>query len=347
MTSYRFGIVGLSWITSEPAGEATHPVLGPAMPHTHLSGLARIPEATVVAGCDISADARQLFIERWDTTWPGLAVFDDYKRMLAETELDIVCVATPDHLHGQIVMDAAAAGVKGIFCEKPISTHTDEVDEMIAALDAHNVVCSVNHTRRWNPTWVAAREALRAGAIGDLVTVTGRLGGERAMLWRNLSHVIDMMNYFVDADPEWVVGELQEGFEEYGLRYHGDGGRDAALEPGANAYVAWNNGVRGVLLGMKRAVASLQVDLIGSTGTIQVTDQSATMQLQTDQGLVSKPIVPRYSRIGMEAAIADLINAVATGAAPQSPPLDARRTVSIIDGILASQAAGNTRVPAP
>ncbi len=347
MTVYRFGIVGLSWITSEPPGEATHPVLGTAMPHSHLSGLARIPAAQVVAGCDINAETRQLFVERWDTTWPGLAVFDDYRRMLAETDLDIVCVATPDHLHGDIVKASAVAGVKGIFCEKPMSTHTDEVDEMIAALDEHGVVCSVNHTRRWNPTWVAARETLRSGVIGELVTVTGRLGGERAMLWRNHSHVIDMLNYFVDADPVWVVGELQAGFEDYGLRYHGDGGRDASLEPGANAYIAWSNGVRGSLFGMKAGVATLQVDVIGSKGTITVTDQSVALQVQTDMGLVTKPIVPSYSRIGMEAALADLIDSVATGNAPQSPPRDARRTVSIIDGILASQAAGNVRVAVP
>ncbi len=347
MSAYRFGIVGLSWITSDPAVAGTHPVLGNSMPHTHLTGLARIPEATVVAGCDISATARQQFIERWDTTWPGLAVFDDYQRMLADVDLDIVCVATPDHLHAQIVKDAAEAGVKGIFCEKPMSTHTDEVDDMIAALDAHGVVCSVNHTRRWNPPYVAAREALRSGAIGDLVTVIGRLGGERAMLWRNHSHVIDMLNYFADAEPVWVVGELQVGFENYGLRYHGDGGRDASLEPGANAYIAWENGVRGSLFGMKHGVAALQIELIGSTGTMTVTDHGATIQQMTSDGLVSRSLVPSYSMVGMQAALADLINAVATGTPPQSTPREARRTVAIIDGILASQATGNTRVAVP
>ena len=43
MTPYRVGIVGLSWITTDPAGEATHPVLGTAVPGTHLSGMANLP----------------------------------------------------------------------------------------------------------------------------------------------------------------------------------------------------------------------------------------------------------------------------------------------------------------
>ncbi len=344
---YRFGIVGLSWITSDPSGEATHRVLGTAMPGTHLSGMANLPEVQVVAGCDISADARQLFVERWDATWPGLAVFDDYHRMLDELDLDIVCVATPDNLHAEVVIAAANAGVKGIFCEKPMSTHTDEVDEMIAALDANGVVCSVNHTRRWMPNYVAAREVIRSGAIGNVATVTGRLGGERAMLWRNHSHMIDLLNYFAEGTPEWVIGELETGFEDYGLRYHGDGGRDAALEPGANAYIAWDNGVRGFLVGEKRGLSALNVEISGATGRVVVNDQTAFLDQLTESGLKSSPIIPRYSMGGMQAAVADLIHAVSTGETPQSPPSEARKTVAIIDGILASQANGNVRVAVP
>ena len=50
MTPYRVGIVGLSWITTDPAGEATHPVLGTAVPCTHLRGMANLPTVKVVAG---------------------------------------------------------------------------------------------------------------------------------------------------------------------------------------------------------------------------------------------------------------------------------------------------------
>ena len=98
--------------------------------------MARIPEVQVVAGCDISAEARERFLERWEPPGPDLLVFDDYDAMLQEVPLDIVAIATPDNLHGPVVKAAANAGVKAIFCEKPISTHTDEVDEMIAAIEA-------------------------------------------------------------------------------------------------------------------------------------------------------------------------------------------------------------------
>lgn len=344
MTRYRVGIVGLSWITTDPAGEASHPVLGTAIPGTHLSGMANLSNIDVVAGCDISEAARNQFIERWDSTWPGLAVYGDYEKMLADVPLDVVSVATPDNLHPAIVIAAANAGVKAIFCEKPISTHTDEVDEMIAAIEKNGTVVSVNHTRRWGPTYVAAREAVRSGRIGDLVMIIGRHGGERAMLWRNSSHIIDIMNYFAEANPTWAMGELEPALADYGTRYHGDGGRDASLEPAANAYWAYDSGVRAFLSGMKTAVPQLQIDLIGSTGTIIVSDDLARIETPTETGLSTTPIIPHYTMGGMQAAVADLLSSLEGGTEPQSPPREARKAVAIIEGILQSQVDGNNRV---
>lgn len=344
MTSYRVGIVGLSWITNDPAGPGTHPVLGNAQPGTHLSGMARIPGLQVVAGCDISQPARDRFLERWSGTWPDLLVFDDYRAMLEDVPLDLVAIATPDNLHGPVLKAAVEAGVKAIFCEKPISTHTDEVDEMIAAVEAAGIPVNVNHTRRWNPTWVASREALRSGRIGDLVTIIGKFGGERAMLWRNDSHLIDIINYFANANPVWVVGELEPAHADYGTRYHGDGGRDASLEPAANAFWAYDSGVRAFLSGMKTAVPILEVELIGSSGIITVSDSEAWVREITENGIATTPILPSYSMVGMQAAVVDLIHALESGETPQSPPREARKAVAIIEGILQSQANGNHRV---
>jgi predicted dehydrogenase len=344
MSSHRVGIVGLSWITSEPANPGSAPVLGPAAPHSHLSALAAIPSATVVAGCDINPEARDLFHQRWEGTWPGLTSYADYNEMIRDEQLDLICVATPDHLHGDIVRVAAAAGIRAIFCEKPMSTNVADVDSMIEAIERHGAVVNVNHTRRWMPPYVAARETVRAGAIGDLVQVTVHFGGERAMLWRNHSHFLDLICYFAESDPTWVTAELEAGFEDYGTSYGGDGGRDASLEPGLNAYIAFANGVRAFLGGMKRATPQINVDLIGSEGTIHVDDQGATLVVSSERGLATTPIVPRGTMQGMQAGIADLIAALETGQEPQCPPREARKTVALIEGILASQAAGNARI---
>jgi predicted dehydrogenase len=344
MGSYRVGVVGLSWITSEPALPGTHPVLGAAAPHSHLSALAAIQSATVVAGCDISAEARNLFVERWNGTWPGLHAYHDYEEMLRDERLDLVCVATPDHLHGDVVRSAAEAGARAIFCEKPISTNLADVDAMIHAIERHGVKVNVNHTRRWMPSYVASRETVRSGAIGELAQISIHFGGGRAMLWRNHSHFLDLICYFAEAKPSWVIAELEPGFESYGTSYRGDGGRDPALEPGLNAYIGFENRVRAFLGGMKRTTQQINVDLFGSEGRIHVDDQSASLITVSERGVSTTPIVPKVSMLGIQAAMADLLFALETGLEPQSPPREARKTVALIEGILASQAAGNARV---
>lgn len=344
MSAYRVGIVGLSWITSESAKPGSHPLLGSAVPHSHLSALAAIPSVTVVAGCDIDPAACDRFVENWSATWPDAKTYTDYEEMFREEDLDIVCVATPDHLHGDVVRAAAGSGARGIFCEKPISNHLDDVDSMIAAIERNNVVVNVNHTRRWVPVYVAVREGLRSGVIGQLAQITIHFGGPRAMLWRNHSHFLDLMTYFAEANPIWVSAELESGFEDYGTRYKGDGGRTPELEPGANAYIGYDNGVRGFLGGMKTGAQQLSIDLIGADGRIHANDQGASVISRTELGLSTTPITPQGTRHGMQAALLDLVRAIETGMSPACPPREARKTVALIEGILASQASDNARV---
>jgi predicted dehydrogenase len=344
MSEYRVGIIGLSWITSEPPRPGSSPVLGNAMPQSHLAALAAIPGVTVVAGCDIMSEACERFLENWRGTWPETKAYTDYREMLANHEFDVVCVVTPDHLHGDIVRVVAASGVKGIFCEKPISNHLADADSMIAAIEQHGVVVNVNNTRRWGQQYVAAREAIRAGEIGALSQVTIHFGGERAMLWRNHAHFLDLCSYFAEGDPDWVMAELEPGFEDYGTQYRGDGGRSPELEPGVNAYIAYGNGVRAFLGGMKSSTQQVNVDLLGSEGRIHVNDQGAVLVKQTPSGLSTTPLRAQGTLGGIQAAIVDLLTAIETGREVQSPPREARKTVALIEAILASQAGGNTRV---
>ncbi len=95
---------------------------------------------------------------------------------------------------------------------------------------------------------------------------------------------------------------------------------------------------------MKRAVGQLSLELIGTEGRIVANDQFATIHRSTADGVTATPIVPRWTENGFEAAIRDLLSALETGAPTQCLPSEARKAVAIIEGILASQAAGNARV---
>jgi predicted dehydrogenase len=348
----RIALVGLSWISADLAGVAADPTLGTAIPYSHASAIAAIPELEIVAGCDISEAARTTFRDRWSARWPGLRVYADYREMLETERPELVAVVTPDHLHAAVVEAAVAAGVRGIFCEKPLATTLEEADAIIAAVRGAGVTMNVNYTRRWYPEFVEARRLVREGALGPLSQIVVQMGGPRSMLFRNHTHAIDLINFLADANPVWVWAELERGFEAYGTAYAGDGGNDPATEPGANYYIAYDNGVRAYLTGMKDTVGlDTSVSLTGPDARLVVDLEGIRLHSVYHEDIRTKPGVttiqrlsPRWTVAGMQAAVLDLLTAMDEGRDPASPPEIARQTVAITQAILESQARGNVKV---
>jgi predicted dehydrogenase len=313
--------------------------------------MAAIPEIEVVAGCDIVEAARDRFLEQWSGRWPGLRVYDDYRELLERERPDIVSVVIPDHLHTAPVLAAIEFGARGIFCEKPLATSVEEADQIVAAAANSGVAICVDHTRRWMPEFVEARRLVRSGAVGRLSQIVLKLGGPRAMLFRNHTHMIDLLNYFAEADPDWVVAELEPDLAEYGTTYRGDGGTDPSTDPGANYYVAFASGVRAYVTGMKDTLPEVSLDLIGPRGRLSLGAEGFRLVTFESTDLRSEPPVHRIERLsptwtvsGIQAALLDLIAAMKTGRATASSAESARRTVAITQAILESQARGNVRV---
>src|SRR5207244_1644394 len=161
------------------------------------------------AGCDIVAAARDRFVSHWSGRWQGLRVYDDYRKLLEGERPDLVAVVTPDHLHTSPVLAAIEFGARGIFCEKPLATSLDDADQIVAAAASSGVAICVDYTRRWMPEFVEARRLVRSGAIGRLSQIVLQTGGPRAMLFRNHTHMIDLLNYYAEADPDWVAAQLE------------------------------------------------------------------------------------------------------------------------------------------
>jgi predicted dehydrogenase len=305
-----------------------------------------------VAGCDIAEHARTTFRERWSPRWPDLRVYADYREMLQTERPELVAVVTPDHLHAPVVEAAVEAGVRGIFCEKPLATNLAEADAIIEAVRGAGVTMNVNYTRRWFPEFVEARRLVRSGALGPLSQIVVQMGGPRSMLFRNHTHAIDLINFLADAEPVWVWAELERGFEAYGTAYAGDGGNDPATEPGANYYIAYDNGVRAYLTGMKDTVGlDTSVSLTGPEARLVVDLEGIRLHSVHHEDIRTKPgvttiqrVSPRWTAAGMQAAVLDLLTAMDEGRDPASPPEAARQTVAITQAILESQARGNVKV---
>src|SRR5947209_4632867 len=113
------------------------------------------------------ADAAELTSQR-QASRKKPRTYSDYRKMLAEKDLDIVLVATPDHWHALAMIDAVKAGAD-VYCQKPISVDVIEGQAMLAAARKYQRVVQVGTQRRSTPHLVEARErVVQAGKLGKV-----------------------------------------------------------------------------------------------------------------------------------------------------------------------------------
>ncbi len=105
------------------------------------------------------------FCRQHDLRWT--ADFDD---ILRDGAIDAVVLATPHSLHADQVVRAAAAG-KHVFVEKPFALTLADAQAMIGAANKAGIVLAVGFNRRFHPSMVRMRDAVRSGAFGTIVTV--------------------------------------------------------------------------------------------------------------------------------------------------------------------------------
>ncbi len=94
-------------------------------------------------------------------------LYDDYRKLLADKDIDAVCIATPDHWHALMTIDAVNAG-KDVYIEKPLTATIVEGRKMVDAQKRTGQVVAVGLNRRGNPAYQKLAKELHAGKLGTL-----------------------------------------------------------------------------------------------------------------------------------------------------------------------------------
>jgi len=137
---------------------------------------ARIAGVEIAAAADIY-DAR---LDRMKELYPGIATTRDYREVLARTDIDAVIVATPDHWHAQIALDALAAG-KDVYCEKPMVQKIEDGKRVIAAARKSGRIFQMGSQYASAHCFEKISQLLKAGAIGELNMVEAWLDRNTAV----------------------------------------------------------------------------------------------------------------------------------------------------------------------
>ncbi len=95
----------------------------------------------------------------------------DYRQVLARQDIDAVVIATPEHWHQRVVLDAIAAK-KHIYCEKPLTWTIEEGAAIIAAADKTDKILMVGSQGKTADSTAAARQAIKSGKLGQITMVS-------------------------------------------------------------------------------------------------------------------------------------------------------------------------------
>jgi len=237
------------------------------MGHHHFEMLQEYDRINVKGVFDVDPK-RQAFAQSL-----GLTAYPSADALFADSEVDIILVATTNEVHKELSVKAMESG-KHVICEKPVTMSSEELQEIMDAAEKYKKVFTVNQNRRTNKDFLLMKENVEKGLLGDVYVMESRVEGSRGVPdgWRTLKHLgggmmldwgvhlIDQIMYMIDKKVTNVFCKMYsvhypEVDDNFRLTMTFENGLTAQIEVGTNNYIThprWH--------------------VLGTQGTLQIDD---------------------------------------------------------------------------
>jgi predicted dehydrogenase len=221
--------------------------------HTLLGYFKERPDVEIRGVCDVYEPRLR---SATAASSPTGAPFADYRKLLEQQAIDAVVVATPDHWHARMVIDAVHAG-KDAYVEKPLCHTIDEGFQMMAAVEETKRIVQVGTQRRSYDLFIEAKKVMDSGPTGPVKLVTS--------WWYNQTTRLGTAKLQGKLDWEqWLGPAEKRPFDE--LRFH-------------NWYYFWDYS-GGLMVGQAAHVIDAINWLMGSTYPVAVTAAACRPRLE-------------------------------------------------------------------
>jgi predicted dehydrogenase len=121
----------------------------------------------IVAVCDVYEKRKRAQAELYKCTG-----YLDYRELIARPDIDAVIIATPDHWHARMAIDAMNQG-KDVYLEKPMCHTNEEIRDLVKTVQATKRVLQVGSQTTSADQWWKARKAIADGRIGQMLSSQG------------------------------------------------------------------------------------------------------------------------------------------------------------------------------
>jgi predicted dehydrogenase len=288
--------------------------------------------------------------------------FTDYAELLAQKNVDAVCVATPDFAHFAPVKAALIAN-KHVLCEKPFTTLLNEADELLAlSNERDHLKLQVAFNHRWLASYYQGFASIRSGAIGDPIAGYARKNdtiyvSTEMIDWASQSspihflgaHDIDLIRWFFGSEPlearAYGVKKVlaQRGIDTYDLiqaQIRFVSGAIATIES------AW------IYPNTFPTIVDSFVEVVGSEGHLHFDRKRESIEMSTPKQFsfpktfLTQEIFGKLRGAFVE-CLSDFLDAIINQTEPKVTAFDGRQVTAVLDAVSRSLVSGQTEKIAP
>lgn len=186
-----------------------------------------------IAACDIvEINIENLLAKHELQNDTSIKRYTDYKKMIAENELDLISIATESGLHAEIALYCIEHGIH-VIIEKPMAMSMKDADEIIRLSEEKHIKVAACHQNRFNIAVQEMRRALEAGRFGKLshgsihvrwnrnegyytqASWRGKWASDGGALMNQCIHGIDLLRWMLGDEVEEVYGQTRQQFHNY------------------------------------------------------------------------------------------------------------------------------------
>jgi len=268
--------------------------------HSELLGYGEIPDAQLVAVCDLDHEKAQLFGEKFSVPY-----YFNMHEMMSSIAIDVVVVLTESGNHAKHVIDLSQYG-KHIVVEKPMALTLQDADAMIKACDSSGIKLFVVKQNRFNIPILKLKEALDHGRFRKLTLGTTRVRWCRTQDYYDQAHwrgtwaldggvLANQASHHIDL-LEWMMGDVESVFAMSATMLVNIEAEDTAI-----VCLRFKNGALGVIEATTTArPCDLEgsISILGDGGVVEISG-FAVNQMKTWQFVDSKKsdvdVMKKYS----------------------------------------------------
>lgn len=242
------------------------------MAMNHFKESARIDRINVKGVYDISEESMERAAKA------GLYTYSSRSELINDSEVDLVLIAVPNHLHKDFAIEALEAG-KHVLCEKPATMTSDELLEIMDVQKRTGKIFAVDQNRRVNRDFIAMKRAVESGEIGDVYEIQSRVEGSRGVPagWRTDPQqgggmMLDWGVHLIDQILYMYAGCKVTGVmcNMYSLKYPG-------VDDIFHLIITLDNGVKAYIeVATNNFITLPRWYVLGTDGTLQIDGWEAT-----------------------------------------------------------------------